>query len=258
MTPDEPAFSPAQPDRATGSLKIPVVEPVPAPEPEAPQPKPGFFARDIVLRAGELTILLVAVVGAIALGLGITDYFVEHRLMLGYLVAYVGYRYADLLIREEFHDGPAREELSRRIGSQLPLLVMFAGAAFERTYIYRGDAPRWSIMLGLLLAVVGLWMDLGARIQMGFYTTGSDDRPVLVHTALFRSIRHPTFLGAFLIVIGWPLVMGAPIAFALTVVITWMSLRRQILDEEKLLLATFGEEYELYMRRTDAMIPYIW
>jgi len=258
MTPDDSSPSPPPPERSTGSLEAPRPEPVAEPLHAAMQPKQRFFARDIVLRAGELTILLIAVIGAIALGLGITDYFVEHRLILGYLVAYAGYRYADLMIREEFHESPAREELSRRITNQLPLLVMFAGAAFERTYIYQGRAPHWSVALGLLFALVGLWTALSARVQLGFLTTSQGGRPVLVQTWLFRYIRHPTFLGAFLILIGWPLVYGAPITFTLTVIIAWLSLRRQILDEEKAMLATFGEEYELYMRRTDAMFPNIW
>src|SRR5579863_9244468 len=54
---------------------------------------------------------------------------------LGARIAYAGFRYADLMIRDELHEPPQREELSRRIASQLPLLVMFAGAPFERTYI---------------------------------------------------------------------------------------------------------------------------
>jgi protein-S-isoprenylcysteine O-methyltransferase Ste14 len=220
--------------------------------------RPIQFRRDLLLRTGELTILLVAVVGAIALGLGITDYFAEHRKVLGYLIAYAGFRYADLMIRQEFHEGPAREELSRRIFSQLPLLLMFAGAAFERTYIYRGRVPHWSGGLGITLAIIGLWLALASRIQLGFLSTTTSDQPVLVQSWLFRYIRHPNFLGVFLMLIGWPLIYGAPIAFVLTATIAWLSLRRQIIEEERSMLTRFGEQYESYMRRTGAMIPNIW
>lgn len=253
MTPDETSTPQPEPRAATGSLKPPVLESSPP-----LGSRTAYFRHGLALRTGELTILLVAVVGAIALGLGITDYFGAHRYVLGYLIAYAGFRYADLMIRDELHEAPQREELSRRIAAQLPLLAMFAGAPFERTYIYQGWAPHWSSALGLLFALLGLWLALGARIQLGFLTIGSADRPMLIQTGLFRYIRHPTFLGVFLLLIGWPLIYGAPITFVLTVIIAWFSLRRQILDEEIQLLATFGEEYELYMRRTDALIPNIW
>jgi len=258
MTPDDPSSPPTQPDRATGSLEAPLVGPSAASPPTPPKPKPSFFARDIVLRAGELTILLVAVVGAIGLGLGMSEYFTEHRLVLAYLVAYAGYRYADLMIYAEFHEGPAHDELSRRIANQLPLLLLFGGAAAERTYILGGAAPRWSIALGLLLALTGLWLALVSRFWLGYLAATVGDRPELVQTGPFRFIRHPNFLGVFLMLLGWAPMYGAPITFTLTAIFAWLSLRRQILVEEKELLATFGEEYELYMRRTDSMIPNIW
>jgi protein-S-isoprenylcysteine O-methyltransferase Ste14 len=253
MTPDEtPPL--VEPQKDTGNLRPPT-GPLFAPREARTQTHGG---RQLALRASELTILLIAIIGAVALGLGITSYFAEHHYMLAYLIAYAGFRFADLVIRDELHDSPPANELSRRIASQLPLLVMFAGATFERTYIYGGRAPHWSSALGLLLALLGLWLALGARIQLGFLTTNRTDRPVLVQTGLFRYIRHPTFLGVFLLLIGWPLIYGAPISFTLTVIIAWISLRRQILEEESAMLTTFGEEYDLYIRKTDALIPNIW
>src|SRR5258707_8624977 len=101
------------------------------------------FIRSLAMRFGEAAIFLLAVIGAIALGLGITDYFAEHRYVFAYLVAYAGFRCSDLLIRQDAEDLSARDELVRRISVQLPLLAMFAAAPFERTYIYGGPPPGW-------------------------------------------------------------------------------------------------------------------
>ena len=102
------------------------------------------FVRSLSLRFVETAIFLVAVIGAIALGLGITAYFAEHRYVVAYLAAYAGFRFSDLLVREDAEDRPPREELSSRIAVQLPLLLTFAAAPFERTYVYGGRHRRSS------------------------------------------------------------------------------------------------------------------
>lgn len=254
MTPDDTSPPPADHAKGTSSLQQPAGVP---PMVHEARTEP-YLSRQFALRVGELTILLVAIVGAVALGLGITDYFAVHRYILAYIVAYAGFRYADLMIRDELQEQPPREELSRRISNQLPLLLMFAAAPFERTFVYGGLAPRWAAALGLLIELLGMWLALGARIQLGFLGAGRTDRPLLVRTGFFRYIRHPTFAGVYLVLIGWPMIYGAPITLVASAIISWISLRRQILEEESGLLSIFGEEYENYMRATDALVPNIW
>ena len=82
-----------------------------------------------------MLIFLVAVVGAVALGLAITSYFTAHTYIAAYLLAYAGFRCADLLVREEYGPDPTRDALARRIADQAPLLLLFFAAPFERTYL---------------------------------------------------------------------------------------------------------------------------
>jgi protein-S-isoprenylcysteine O-methyltransferase Ste14 len=221
-------------------------------------PRPHFI-RGLALRFAEAAIFLVAVVGAVALGLGITAYFAEHRYVLAYLAAYAGFRFADLIVREDAEDNPPQEELRRRITMQLPLLVTFAAAPFERTYIYGGLAPAFVSALGLLLELLGMWLALGARIQLGFFASGrTSEHPVLVKRGFYRYIRHPTYAGTFLVTLGWPLIYGAPITAILTAIIGAIFARRWMKSEEAAMRSRFGEEYEAYVRETDAMIPAIW
>src|SRR5271155_2286794 len=136
----------------------------------ASEPRPHFI-RSLALRFAETTIFLVAVIGAIALGLGITAYFGEHHYVVAFLVAYAGFRFSDLIVRDDAADSPPRQELARRIATQLPLLLAFAAAPFERTYVYGGSASPFVAALGLLLELLGMWLALGARIQLGFFTS---------------------------------------------------------------------------------------
>jgi protein-S-isoprenylcysteine O-methyltransferase Ste14 len=256
-------------DRATGDLKTPT-GPLPT-EVTAPAPIPRrYFTASLLLRATEVAIFLVAVIGAVALGLGITDYFSDHHYVFAYLLAYAGFRFSDLLVREDPDEvakpgsaetfvPTAREELSHRITMQLPLLLMFAAAPFERTYVYGGEAPGWLAALGLLLELLGMWLALGARIQLGFLNyPATGNRPILVRSGFYRYIRHPIYAGTFLVSFGWPLEYGAPVSALLTVIIGAIFVYRRMKAEQSILIARFGEDYEAYMRETDALIPTLW
>jgi protein-S-isoprenylcysteine O-methyltransferase Ste14 len=242
--------------KATGGLTPPSA--MPAADTAAPTAHPHFI-RSLALRLAEEAIFLIAVVGAVAMGLGITSYFTEHHYVLAYLAAYAGFHFADLLVREDTEDRPAREELSRRIGVQLPLLVTFAAAPFERTYVYGGSAPAFVSALGLLLALWGMWLALGARIQLGFFTSGrTAEHPVLVKSGFYRYVRHPIYAGTYLVTFGWPLIYGAPITAILTLIIGGIFAYRRMKPEEAEMRAQFGEEYDAYIRETDALVPTLW
>jgi protein-S-isoprenylcysteine O-methyltransferase Ste14 len=244
--------------KSTGSLKLPtaalenvVVMKI--------APAPPHFIRSLAMRFAEAAIFLIAVIGAIALGMGITDYFAEHRYVLAYLVAYAGFRCSDLLIREDTDDLSARDELVRRISVQLPLLAMFAAAPFERTFIYGGPPPAWLSALGLLLELLGMWLALGSRMQLGYFSSmRSAENPPLVKRGVYRYVRHPVYAGTFLVTLAWPLVYGAPATAFVTFIIGSIYCYRRMKAEDAAMLEQFGEQYEDYMRETDALIPTIW
>jgi protein-S-isoprenylcysteine O-methyltransferase Ste14 len=249
---------PASNGKATGGLKPATA--MLAADAVAPSEHPHFI-HSLWLRFAETAIFLVAVIGAIALGLGITAYFGEHDYVLAYLAAYAGFRFADLIVREDVEDSPPHEELSRRIAAQLPLLVAFAAAPFERTYVYGGQAPAFVSAFGLLLELLGMWLALGARIQLGFFTAARDRtaaHPVLVKRGFYRYIRHPIYAGTFLVTLGWTFIYGAPVTAVLTLAIGAIFARRRMKSEEAVLRARYGEEYDAYRRETDALVPAIW
>src|SRR5579863_8160229 len=150
-----PSNSPSA--KSTGPLDTPTTADEPAPivfEPIADtRPDRNFF-----LRLAELGIFLVAVVGAVALGLAITSYFTEHTYIAAYLLAYAGFRFADLLVRDEYGPDPAQDAMIRRVADQGPLLLLFFAAPFERTYLWGGEAPRWISGLALGLELGGFWL----------------------------------------------------------------------------------------------------
>jgi protein-S-isoprenylcysteine O-methyltransferase Ste14 len=217
--------------------------------------------RDLMPRLIELVTFILAMVGAIALGLGITDYLSERPYVYGYLLAYAGFRIADAMVRPAGRtDMEAYAPSYQRYGD-LPLLLFFAAAPFERTYIYGGDSPRWLGALGLLIELVGLWIALGARIQLDRFIASDRARDgdlAFVSTGFYRYIRHPVYAGTFLALLAWPLEYGAPIVWILTLIAGANVIHRRIDFEEGLLLERFGPDYAAYIQATDRLIPSVY
>ena len=221
---------------------------------------PPLGRRDFTVRLAELVIQLSAIVGAIAIGLGISTYFSSHPRVTAYLVSYAAFRFADLLMREQTALGLDAARFSRRMINELPLLVMFFGAPFERTFIYGGEAPQWLGTLGLIIGLAGVWLALGARIQRAYFSPdgNSNSHRSLVRNGLYHFIRHPIYTGEFLVILGWPFVYGAPVSLLLTGVLGFTFANRRIRREEADMIAQYGDAYVAYMKGTDRMIPNLW
>ncbi len=114
---------------------------------------------------------------------------------------------------------------------------------------------------GYVLFAVGLLLRWFSVIYLGrFFTTNvaiaADHR--IVDSGPYRWIRHPSYTGGMLAILGWCLTVGNwaslatifPPAFAVQL---W---RIQI--EEKALLGGLGEPYRRYMERTKRLIPWIY
>jgi protein-S-isoprenylcysteine O-methyltransferase Ste14 len=216
--------------------------------------------RDFTVRLAELVIQLAAIIGAIAIGLGITDYFGSHRYVVAYLVSYAAFRFADLLMRDRAALGLDSARFARRMIYELPLLALFFGAPFERTFIYGGEAPRWLGTLGLLIELAGIWLVLGARIQREYFCPGGDhdSHRALIQSGLYRFIRHPIYNGEFLVMLGWPFEYGAPITLLIAAALGFVFVNQRIRREEADMLAEHGDAYAAYMRTTDRLIPNLW
>jgi steroid 5-alpha reductase family enzyme len=232
--------------------------------------------RDLSTRIAEMVIYLLAVVGAVAIGLGMSDYLGLHRYVYAYLIAYAAFRFADLLVRDESMLGTDAAHFARRVMNELPVLALFAAAPLERSY-YTGDAPNWLAGLGILIELIGLWLVLGSRIQLGFYSPGevhdfsrssscggalpvdeADGSRTIVRCGFYGFIRHPIYLGEFMVLLAWPFEYAAPITAVIFVIWGAIALKRRIKEEETEMLADYGDEYDGYMRTTDAILPNVW
>jgi len=120
-----------------------------------------------------------------------------------------------------------------------------------------GDAVRWP---GVVLFAAGgalrLWpvFVLGERFS-GLVAIQQGHR--LVTHGPYRVIRHPSYLGLIVNMLGWSLAFRSGVGLLLTA-LTLVPLRARIVAEERLLGATFGAEYQAYRARTWRLMPWCY
>ena len=79
----------------------------------------------------------------------------------------------------------------------------------------------------------------------------------LVTSGLYGVIRHPSYLGLFVLVLGWGLAFRSGVGVVIALLMLAVVLAR-IQAEERLLSETFGAEYDAYRARTWRLVPYVY
>lgn len=120
-----------------------------------------------------------------------------------------------------------------------------------------GEGVRW---LGVLLYAAGGVLRLAPVFVLGRRFSGLvaiQPEHRLVSSGLYGIIRHPSYLGLFVLSLGWGLVFRSGVGVILAV-LTLPVLLARIDAEERLLSETFGAEYDAYRARTWRLIPYVY
>jgi protein-S-isoprenylcysteine O-methyltransferase Ste14 len=122
---------------------------------------------------------------------------------------------------------------------------------------FEGGATRW---LGVLLYTAGGVLRLAPVFVLGRRFSGLvaiQPEHRLVTSGLYGIIRHPSYLGLFVLALGWGLAFRSGVGVAIAVLMLVVVLAR-IESEERLLSESFGAEYDAYRARTWRLIPYVY
>ncbi len=114
---------------------------------------------------------------------------------------------------------------------------------------------------GVALVLLGSAIRLAAIRTLGSAFTASvrveaDHR--LVQHGLYRWLRHPSYVGALLALLGVPVLFAAWRATALTLLTMSLVYARRIRLEERALLGRHGAAYHEYRERTALLMPGLW
>lgn len=162
---------------------------------------------------------------------------------------------------------PLREELRSngewlfRWRSYLPL-VLFALVFPAMVVSRQGTAQESWRVWDLFCVAVGLAGEAVRVLTVGFVPRGTSGRnthgqvaEALNTTGMYSLVRHPLYLGNFLMWMG-PALLPANGWLATTVVLAfWLYYERIMFAEEEFLRGVYGEPYVRWASRTPAFIP---
>jgi len=115
----------------------------------------------------------------------------------------------------------------------------------------------WGMYLGIVVSLLGIALVLvGWRKIHQEYWRMEAEEGKLVQTGIYRHIRHPQYIGFFLITFGMMLewvTIPLLILYVLLLVLYYRLAKREEADMVK----EFGEEYIEYKKRTKMFIPHL-
>jgi len=108
------------------------------------------------------------------------------------------------------------------------------------------------IYAGLTLITIGVVLrTLAIRKLKDKFTLGLQYQQYIVKTGVYKWIRHPSYLGSMLVILGTCFICE----IAAIMLVTWCFFQERIAEEEKLL--SNNPDYELYKSRTGKLFPRI-
>jgi protein-S-isoprenylcysteine O-methyltransferase Ste14 len=113
--------------------------------------------------------------------------------------------------------------------------------------------------LGIAVALLGIALRWWAVLTLGrFFTTRVITRPdqTVVQSGPYRWVRHPSYTGALLTVLGVLLCNTNWLSLA-CFVLALPGFAYRIAVEERALATALGEPYRDYMRRTKRLVPFV-
>jgi len=117
---------------------------------------------------------------------------------------------------------------------------------------------RW---VGVPLLSAGIVIRIVSRLALGkefsaYVQTTQGHR--LITTGIYRSIRHPAYLGYLCLLLGVPLCFGSVGGFVFAIISGIPALLYRVRIEEAVLERWFPGEYQQYQATTRKLIPRLW
>ena len=156
-----------------------------------------------------------------------------------------------------------REDRSNRwviaVLGVISLLDSYLPAYTDRINFWTIDADpmRW---LGVVLFTAGITLRIWPVFVLGNRFSGLvaiQPGHTLVTTGIYSVIRHPSYLGLLVGMLGWGLSFRAGVGVLLVALMIPVLLAR-IVAEERMLRSQFGAEYDAYCARTSRLIPGVY
>jgi protein-S-isoprenylcysteine O-methyltransferase Ste14 len=208
------------------------------------------------------TVSLAAYLGLAIVGAGGAERFFSHPPFVALVAVTAALGIAGLFSKGHIGSGVREDRSNRWVIGALGLLSVadaYLPALADRMdfLTFGGERVRWlgvlAYALGGVLRLVPVFV-LGRRFS-GLVAIQPGHR--LVTDGIYGVVRHPSYLGLIISVLGWALAFRSGVGVIIALLMLAVLLAR-VRAEERLLSETFGAEYDAYRSRTWRLVPYLY
>ncbi len=114
---------------------------------------------------------------------------------------------------------------------------------------------------GLILIIGGsIFRIMSIRTLGKFFTAAvrTQEKQEIIQHGVYKYLRHPSYLGAYLAIIGTPVFMHAYYSIVFAAIAMFIAYWFRIKVEEIALVEDFGKQYTAYQAKTKRMFPLIY
>ena len=165
-----------------------------------------------------------------------------------------------------------RQKNKRRIvksGDKLSIWILFISISIGYWLSFIIGATRigriyhWNTFfaIGSILIIIGLIIRVTSIVtlkQQFTYTVTKIENHELIEKGLYKSIRHPGYLGQLIIFTGISTLLSNWLSIVLMIIPVLLGYIYRIRVEEKFMIEQMGEKYLDYKNRTKRLIPMIY
>ncbi len=128
-------------------------------------------------------------------------------------------------------------------------------------FMQEHNAFTWFSVMGIAMIVTGLLFRAWAVKTLGeFFTPTVQIKQThqLITAGPYSIVRHPSYTGAFLSIIGGAVLLESWLGFTIACLAMIIAYYVRISIEEAELSAHFGNRYKVYKHTTKRIIPFVW
>ncbi len=147
-----------------------------------------------------------------------------------------------------------------RISLALSILTALLLTHFRPEGTLPGHRP-WLFALGVACVLGGMVVRRWAIRTLGRYFTvdvAIHAGQTVVDAPPYRRVRHPSYSGSILSIMGVGLMLGHWLGLVILAVVLAVTFSYRVRLEERVLLENLGPPYADYMRRTKRFVPFLW
>jgi protein-S-isoprenylcysteine O-methyltransferase Ste14 len=134
----------------------------------------------------------------------------------------------------------------------MPSLLPQAAVSWERTSVF---------LVGICFMLTGVTLRWYSAAVLGKYFTfdvAIRGDQTLIEVGPYRYVRHPSYSGALLSLLGFALALGNWVGLAASLSCLAFAYSYRIPIEEQALSSALGDVYKQYMNRTWRLVPFLF